>query len=750
MRISSFLLSPAIFAWEIQFNRVGENENSDQVGRIGLVQSKGATKYKIVGAEVEIDPFIFVDCPTTPNCVELRLKSVTDDGRDYTLDREEKEKYSFNIQAFDSDGNIVEEDPAEIFVRDENDNQPTFTQSSALINCAENVSRGVGYGKATCGYVKATDPDSGNFGKVEYRIDHAEQLWYRIDGTVETRQNFGLFTIDQYSGEITLVSGGDDFDREKYEKVEITVTAQDNPGKVSRTPPVEQQVLIMINDVNDNKVNVNFERQINVSELEEIGTILTKFNATDADATEKNNFISFEILNPNSPFALNAGSLILKEKLDFEEKKRHYVTIRAFNKQATENIEQTETKIQIEVKVIDENEAPIPNHSEIIFKEGDQSGAVAQNRPQPLAKDLDFNETDKIYYQIEEDLENYFKIEKKSGQLIVNEHVGLVGIDRECSFCINGYYSILIQACDTHVPSLCSIFEQKIRIVDLDDNGPKFSQNQTEICPESIETERVLLLDNIEVIDADDRNKGHWGNPVINIDPEYHFFHLFQLEKISDFKYRLYLNPGSVLEEHMYDIPMIGYSNEGGNRKNEEKSFLQLSLCQGLVEHGGGFGYGYIALIVSACLLAVLIVFTVTRLNTKQNIYEAYSKSSLLEGDEWGTKNTDEEGGVDVDQTNLNLDVLIEAKEPKSILRKAGIRSIGSAECLESYLNGAVNEHDKENHGSYDNCLLTYAFEGRNSILADLSSISSAESEKTLNMADETNVKFQKLARMFQ
>merc|ERR1739848_654478 len=129
------------------------------------------------------------------------------------------------------------------------------------------------------------------------------------------------------------------------------------------------------------------------------------------------------------------------DNLDFEDKALYYVNIKAFNKQANERIEQTETIIQIKIIVIDENEAPIPQNLEIIFKEGDESGTQAVNVYSPLAIDPDFGGIDDIEYKIEQDSEKYFEI-SKSGILSVSSNVGL---DRECSFCINGYYSILIE-----------------------------------------------------------------------------------------------------------------------------------------------------------------------------------------------------------------------------------------------------------------------------------------------------------------
>jgi len=160
--------------------------------------------------------------------------------------------YILIVHALDNDNTMREEAEITINVEDENDNSPVFSTASQSIYCDENLGMG-----QTCGKVIAIDADQGNAGDVEYKLPGAQETWYRNDGSIENR-NLGLFEIDAVTGEVRLTKSGKqtDFDREKYTKVEIVVTANDAPGKMANTGLVEQKVEIYLNDVNDNAVRV--------------------------------------------------------------------------------------------------------------------------------------------------------------------------------------------------------------------------------------------------------------------------------------------------------------------------------------------------------------------------------------------------------------------------------------------------------------------------------------------------------------
>ena len=203
-----------------------------------------------------------------------------------------------------------------IAVKDDNDERPNFTPASASISCDENLGM-----NEICGQVTATDEDEGNYGRVSYSLKGTDELWYANDGS-QTPRNTGLFKIrtagDQ--GEIYFSKNSKDeqFDREIYERVEITVIATDNPGRLSNTGPVEQVVTIFLNDVNDQDVEVElpkgFSGSISVSELANPGQIGDYFAATDKDIDGVNNEVYFEISQPaDSPFStINEGNIIIR------------------------------------------------------------------------------------------------------------------------------------------------------------------------------------------------------------------------------------------------------------------------------------------------------------------------------------------------------------------------------------------------------------------------------------------------------
>ena len=224
------------------------------------------------------------------------------------------------MKAVTSDNQIQEESTIVVSVRDSNDNQPVFTPASKEIRCKENSVHG-----SKCGRVTATDADSSFKGnnEVEYSIPTTNEIWTSRDGNEEAR-NLGMFRVDATTGEITLNNPGNNWDAEKYEKVEITVRAQDAPGQMARTGPVDEQITIFIDDENDNRATANeYPRNgLKVGELSALFTQMTlpgkdyTFAGSDDDVEADNNRVTFEVISPNdSPFSITS----IGKSSDFSE-----------------------------------------------------------------------------------------------------------------------------------------------------------------------------------------------------------------------------------------------------------------------------------------------------------------------------------------------------------------------------------------------------------------------------------------------
>ena len=107
---------------------------------------------------------------------------------------------------------------------------------------------------------------------------------------------------------------------------------------------------------------------------------------------------------------------IAKPGLDFETQKRWNIEVVAENKDAVSSTSSKAASFAVTIDVLDENEPPIWDDTNIIFKEGDTNGAKSQ-RDNPHAKDLDFGGKSPVTYRITKDPLGFFDVDRNSGTL---------------------------------------------------------------------------------------------------------------------------------------------------------------------------------------------------------------------------------------------------------------------------------------------------------------------------------------------
>ncbi|KZC14307.1 Cadherin-23 [Dufourea novaeangliae] len=122
--------------------------------------------------------------------------------------------------------------PVTVFVKDQNDNYPEFTENIYEVSIPENCAVGT-----TVAWVQALDEDSGNFGTRGIRYTH-------LGGSIGH-----ALTMDPFTGVITVKELGPSFDRELVSRHYLTVEARDDLGKGNRNTA---QLIVNVNDVNDN------------------------------------------------------------------------------------------------------------------------------------------------------------------------------------------------------------------------------------------------------------------------------------------------------------------------------------------------------------------------------------------------------------------------------------------------------------------------------------------------------------------
>ncbi|XP_058798620.1 cadherin-23 isoform X2 [Phymastichus coffea] len=122
--------------------------------------------------------------------------------------------------------------PVTIYIKDQNDNYPEFTESIYEVHVPEDCAAG-----ATVAWVQALDEDSGNFGTKGIRYTN-------LGGSLAH-----ALRLNYHTGAITVKEPGALFDRELVSRHYLTVEARDDLGKGNRNTA---QLIVNINDVNDN------------------------------------------------------------------------------------------------------------------------------------------------------------------------------------------------------------------------------------------------------------------------------------------------------------------------------------------------------------------------------------------------------------------------------------------------------------------------------------------------------------------
>nr|XP_012151361.1 PREDICTED: cadherin-23 [Megachile rotundata] len=119
-----------------------------------------------------------------------------------------------------------------VFIKDQNDNYPEFTEDTYEVSIPENCAVGT-----TVAWVQALDEDSGSFGTRGIRYTN-------LGGSIAH-----ALSMDPVSGIITVKEPGPSFDRELVSRHYLTVEARDDRGKGNQNTV---QLIVNVNDVNDN------------------------------------------------------------------------------------------------------------------------------------------------------------------------------------------------------------------------------------------------------------------------------------------------------------------------------------------------------------------------------------------------------------------------------------------------------------------------------------------------------------------
>uniref|UniRef100_A0A8C1FKA5 Protocadherin-15 n=1 Tax=Cyprinus carpio carpio TaxID=630221 RepID=A0A8C1FKA5_CYPCA len=379
------------------------------------------------------------------------------------VDHEEQPSYVFTMTA--SDG-VQESSPVtvDITVIDTNDNTPTFPNVSYSVNVYTDIQPG-----DTILQLTAVDADEGPNGLVHYKILAGDQ---------------GHFTINDYTGMITVLPGVNLTVGRSYA---LTVRASDN-GPASQRRSSITTVYIEVLPPN-NQSPPRFPQLIynlEVSEAMRTGATLLNIQATDRERDP----ITYTILrgDPNNVFEVSqtSGLLLLAKSLDREITDHYTLTVTASDGKPDGTSTAT---VNIMVTDVNDND---PEFDPLLplnltVQEEEANAFVGQVK----ATDLDLGVNGQVRYQLVSH-KDLFRI-STDGSIFT-----AVPLDRE----ERAQYDLVVQASDGAKDPRRTTVTLSIKVLDVDDNSPAFSQPAYHITlPENSRVGMIIL--NISALDPD-------------------------------------------------------------------------------------------------------------------------------------------------------------------------------------------------------------------------------------------------------
>ncbi|XP_017571735.1 protocadherin-1 isoform X2 [Pygocentrus nattereri] len=488
------------------------------------------------------------------------------------LDREQRDTYDLSIKVIDG-GTPPRYSSAllRITITDTNDNVPKFERSHYEGELAENTPVG-----QSVLQVKANDDDLGANGQVTYSLHQPPPIVQR------------LLHIDHNTG-IIQVKGA--VDREEVSLLKFSVQARDNGPQAKSS---KATVTITVKDKNDNAPSIRIrgfglvaheDGIANVSEDMPVGTPVALVEVSDRDEGE--NAVVTCVVAGDVPFQLRSASdtsskrkyfLQTTTPLDYERIKEYRIEIVAVD---SGNPALSSTN-SLKVQVTDMNDnAPVfsPSLYEVDFAEENQPGDKVLD---VVATDADSGTNAELIYSIITDsaTKGLFEINQNTGEIRVMNQ-----LDRE----YKERYEFHVEAADKGVPSLRGTATVVVRVLDRNDNDPKFMLGGYSFSV----LENMPPLSAVGMVTVLDADKGENARVHLSVEPDNGKFVIqngtgtilssisFDREKESTYTFRLKAVDGGEPPRSSYVGITINVLDENDNApyvtkpSNSSYKFLQ-------------------------------------------------------------------------------------------------------------------------------------------------------------------------------
>ncbi|KAK0161393.1 hypothetical protein PV327_009868 [Microctonus hyperodae] len=291
--------------------------------------------------------------------------------------------------------------------------------------------------------------------------DHPDLLFTLIPGQTEQRNKYGTFRLESINS-ITDIKLAQHLDYEKNTEYTLTVQVKNNDNLVAETT-----VHIIVLDVNDNIPLFRELKKGSVFENEPPGTPVMQVRAIDADGTEENNQVTYELGNYQDKFEIDAitGNITTREMFDREAEDSYNVKVIATDNSPSalfKTGEHNKGEQYFRIEIADKNDNP-PKFTKNQYVANSISENANINALVIDVKAEDLDTASPVYYSIiAGNTDESFSIESTTGRIIINKPLDYEKITE---------YNLTVRAFDGVYDDKATV---KIFIDDVNDNPPVF------------------------------------------------------------------------------------------------------------------------------------------------------------------------------------------------------------------------------------------------------------------------------------
>ncbi|XP_051980825.1 cadherin-15-like [Xyrauchen texanus] len=740
-------------------------ENSKQIPE-DLVQIKsdkvftGEVIYKLEGPGVDQNPKGLFEIDDKTGWIKSKTP----------LDREQHKSFKLKAFALSSSGERLESPTTiEIYVLDQNDHRPEFTQKEFIGTIPEFSIPGTSVMQVTA--VDADDPMTDN-AALSYSIIGQESVPpHSINKT--------MFGINNKTGVIYIRDVG--LDRDVVQSFRLTLQVADMSGMGLTS---WGHAIISITDINNHAPKFHpIVYNMHVMENKQTAEV-GRVNATDKDQRGGENWrIKYSIINgdPSGHFAIrtdpvsNQGIISVVKPLDYESRAEYRLTVTAENEISLKAPYERVHSATVTIRVLNENEAPIfyKNPIKVTVAESIVPGTVLVS---DIAHDPD---NAKLKFEIIQDPESWLAINVATGQISAKSTFNI-----RSPHVRSNVYAAVVKVMDQDADGISATATLEITLWETNDYPPLLIPLSGTVCSDRDRDKLGLLLS------AVDEDMSPQADPFTFNIADQNMANNWTIITLNET--HAVLQPLKDMESGEFSIPVV--VSDSGSPSLSSVALVNVTVCHcdsfgdcksfTAAIFANKMGISFIALMIImgsiAFLLLLLLLAVAVRGYTRHNIKK---DGGLLVGasDDDIRDNVfhyDEQGGGEEDEDAFNIDFLRNPSDilptpasffpqdcglprGKQPLRKDAPHNLpsptyprkppGNPTDIEDFINVGLDAADNDpNVPPYDTALI-YDFEGDGSVAGSLSSIASmgSDGDQDYDYLNDWGPRFKKLANMY-